>query len=285
VTVALRCPVRGCGAALAREERCLRCPAGHSFDRARSGYFNLLQPQDRRSKHPGDSREVVLARRRFLEAGHEAPFLEAVLEADLGLAPGAAVLDVGCGEGFFLHQLAQMRPIEAHGLDLSTPAVELAARRFPAATWVVANADRTLPYADGSFALALSLTARQSAAELRRVLAPGGRLLLAIPGADDLVELRQLALGEGAMRDRVARTLADFAPFFALERRRTVRWQAELDAAGLADALVATYRAGRPGRQERLASLPGLRLTFARELLAFAPLAGLPVPPGRSLLP
>lgn len=219
---------------------------------------------------------MVQARRRFLDAGHEAPFLEALAAAvaTLALPSDAAVLDVGCGEGFFLHRLAQAFPIEAHGLDLSTPAVELAARRFPAATWVVANADRTLPYADGSFAFVLSLTARRHAAELRRVLAPGGRLLLALPAADDLLELRRIALGEGTLRDRTAGILAELAPGFALAERRTVRWQAELEAAGLADLLLATYRAGRAGRRERLASLPGLRLTFARELLVLAPAAG-----------
>jgi 23S rRNA (guanine745-N1)-methyltransferase len=283
----LRCPVRGCGAPLAREERGLRCPAGHAFDRARSGYFNLLQPQDRRSKRPGDPKAVVLARRRFLDAGHEAPFLDALLAAvaALGLSSGAAVLDVGCGEGHFLHHLARGFPIEAHGLDLSTPAIELAARRFPAATWVVANADRTLPYADGAFALVLSLTARRNFGELARVLAPEGRLLLALPAADDLLELRQVALGEGTLRDRTPATLAELAPCFAVAERRTVRWQAELDAAGLADVLLATYRAGRSGRQERLASLPGLRLTFARDLLLLAPHAALPRAAGGSLVP
>src|SRR6266581_4620206 len=63
----LLCPVRNCRMALAREKRRVLCPRGHSFDIARSGYINLLQPQDRRAKSPGDSAEVVAARRRFLE--------------------------------------------------------------------------------------------------------------------------------------------------------------------------------------------------------------------------
>ena len=51
----LLCPVRDCHLALVREERRLLCPRGHSFDVARSGYINLLQPQERRSKQPGDT--------------------------------------------------------------------------------------------------------------------------------------------------------------------------------------------------------------------------------------
>jgi 23S rRNA (guanine745-N1)-methyltransferase len=51
----LLCAVRSCHLPLAREGRRFVCPKGHSFDIARSGYINLLQPQDRRSKDPGDS--------------------------------------------------------------------------------------------------------------------------------------------------------------------------------------------------------------------------------------
>jgi 23S rRNA (guanine745-N1)-methyltransferase len=61
----LLCPVRDCHMALGRAERRLLCPRGHSFDVARSGYINLLQPQERRSKQPGDTVAAVAARRRL----------------------------------------------------------------------------------------------------------------------------------------------------------------------------------------------------------------------------
>src|SRR5947199_10671655 len=69
----LLCTVRECRAALVREERRAVCERGHSFDVARSGYLNLLQPQDRRSRHPGDSAEAVAARRRVIERGLTKP--------------------------------------------------------------------------------------------------------------------------------------------------------------------------------------------------------------------
>src|SRR6202166_3439615 len=172
--VTLLCPVRGCGAPLSRAGRALACPRGHRFDVARSGYCNLLQPHERRSRRPGDSAAALAARRRLFDQGHGdwlVPHLLAAFDA-LPLPPGAAVLDVGCGEGFYLGTLARERRIEAHGLDISVPAIDLAARRYPAATWIVANADRTLPYAAGSFGLALALTSRVNPGELRRVLAP-----------------------------------------------------------------------------------------------------------------
>ena len=67
----LLCPVRRCGGVLTRGDRVVACSAGHSFDVARSGYLNLLQPQDRRSRHPGDSADTAGARRRVSDAGHE----------------------------------------------------------------------------------------------------------------------------------------------------------------------------------------------------------------------
>jgi 23S rRNA (guanine745-N1)-methyltransferase len=179
------------------------------------------------------------------------------------------VLDVGCGEGHYLGSLAAGDRIEAHGLDLSVPAAEMAARRYPGATWVVANADRFLPYAAGSFDLVLSLDARLSTAELRRVLAPEGRLLVAVPAPDDLVELRAAVLGEGVLRDRLARTAELLAPDFVMEDRQTVRQTALLDAAALRDALAATYRGARQSQQGRLDGIPEMEVTLAHDLARF----------------
>ena len=60
----LLCTVRNCRRPLHREGQRVVCQRGHSFDYARSGYLNLLQPQDRKSKNPGDSAAAVAARRR-----------------------------------------------------------------------------------------------------------------------------------------------------------------------------------------------------------------------------
>lgn len=271
--VVLLCPVRGCREPLARDERAARCPRGHSFDVARSGYLNLLQPQDRRSAQPGDRAEAALARRRLYDAGHGDALL-AALRAQLaacGLPAGAALLDVGCGEGSLLGGVAAGGGWEAHGLDLSVPAIDLAARRWPALRWVVANADRFLPFADGSFAAVLVLSARLPVQELRRVLAPAGWLLVATPAADDLGELREAVLGEATARDRLVRATATLDPAFELVERTTARHVAELDAAALRDALAATYRGGRYSQQPRAAGLDAMRLTMSHDVGRFRP--------------
>src|SRR5262249_32442991 len=76
----LLCPVRNCRMALARKERRLLCPHGHSFDVARSGYINLLQPQERRSNQPGDTAAAVEARRRLHDRGVTGPLLHGIAE-------------------------------------------------------------------------------------------------------------------------------------------------------------------------------------------------------------
>ena len=191
-------------AAFLREGRRVACRRGHSFDVARHGYLNLLQPQDRRARRPGDAAEVLAARRRFLGSGAAAPLIEAVVDLS---AVGArdAVLEVGCGEGQHLARIAHRFGCDAHGVDISVAAIDAAARRRPRLRWVVANADRFLPYADASFRMVLSITSRMNAPEFRRVLRSDGTLLVAIPAPDDLVELRRAALGEGVLRDRVER--------------------------------------------------------------------------------
>jgi 23S rRNA (guanine745-N1)-methyltransferase len=276
--VTLLCPVRNCGEALSLQGRTYVCPQGHSFDVARSGYVNLLQPQDRKSPNAGDSREAVAARGRFLAAGYEALFVQALLAriARLGLPAspgGVAVLDVGCGTGFHLGAVAAALGAAAHGTDLSVPAIELAAKGHPEATFVVANADRFLPYGLRSFDLALSLTARRQGPELRRVLAEEGFLLVAVPGPDDLVELRTAVLGQAVLRDRGETTAEALAAEFTLVERQTVRWSADLDAGAVRDVLAATYRGARERERERSASLGGLTVTLSRELLVFRPRA------------
>jgi len=102
----LLCPVRGCHLALVREERRLLCPRGHAFDVARSGYINLLQPQERRSKQPGDTAAAIAGRRRLHDSGVTQPLLHGIAEI-MAASPGDVVLDAGCGDGFYLGTLAR----------------------------------------------------------------------------------------------------------------------------------------------------------------------------------
>jgi 23S rRNA (guanine745-N1)-methyltransferase len=254
----LLCPVRGCGSELVRDAGRLVCPHEHSFDVARSGYVNLLQPQDRRSKQPGDTRAAVRARRRLHERGITAPLLAGIAES-IQASRMDIVLDAGCGDGFYLGSLARQFGFDAHGIDISIPAVDAAARSYPECEWIVANADRFIPYRDRTFSAILSVTARMNSIEFRRVLRDDGRLLVAIPAPDDLEELR------GAGKDRVPRTIESFATHFQLAKRSRVTTQAALDGAAVEDVLLSIYR---PMRSQ---PAHAMRLTFSLDLLLFEP--------------
>jgi 23S rRNA (guanine745-N1)-methyltransferase len=253
---------------LAREERRYVCANAHSFDVARSGYVNLLQPQDRRSKNPGDTAEAVTARRRFLERGFAEPLVQAIAAA-MPLTRDDTFLDAGCGEGHHAEAFRRAYGAEVCGLDISVPAIELAARKYRECAWIVANADRFLPFEDASLTAVASITARLSVDEFHRVLAPGGTLLVVIPGAEDLIELREAILGEGVERDRTGRTIDMFAPKFALDRHQPLRHVAHLDHEAIADVMSSSYRGLRTRERERLETLDTMDVTLARDLLLF----------------
>jgi len=265
----LACPVRSCHQPLRLLARTWTCSNHHTFDVARSGYVNLLQPQDRRSPDAGDSAAAVDARRRLLASGIGAAMVDAFVTRAAALSPDAAdvVCDLGCGAGDALGQLRARQSIDAIGIDLSAAAINVAARRFPDATWVVANADRRLPLLDGRVSLVLSLHARRNPSECERVLRPRGLVLVAVPAPDDLVELRQATQGAGVERDRVADVVAAHADAFEVLDRFTARERHTLSADALRDALRGTYRGERTSIAGRVDALGTLDVTFASEAI------------------
>ena len=121
----LACPLDG--NPLQRVDKAWRCPQGHSFDIARQGYVHLLPVQKKRSKEPGDSKAMVAARQRFLAAGDYAPIAKALSQAVMRHCEQAetySCLDAGCGEGYYLRQLAQQLPDAQALATLDLPATE-----------------------------------------------------------------------------------------------------------------------------------------------------------------
>jgi 23S rRNA (guanine745-N1)-methyltransferase len=268
--------VRRCGLPLARRDRAFTCEAGHSFDIARSGYVNLLQPHDRRSPAAGDSKAVVAARVELLAAGVGKTLIDDVARrvASLGLARGAVVIDIGSGSGDALAGIRARLEITGVGIDLSTAAVEHAARSFPTLAWVVANADRRLPLLDGSVDVAISLHGRRNPSDTARVLAANGCLLVVLPAPDDLIELRAMILGEGVIRQRTERMLAEHDAFFALVERASIRETLDVDRRSLLNLLRVTYRGVRTSAAERVKSLQPMKLTFSSDLFVLRPRSG-----------
>jgi 23S rRNA (guanine745-N1)-methyltransferase len=264
------CSVRGCGRPLQRLALRWICDGGHSYDLARSGYINLLQPQDRRSLSAGDSKDTVQARARLIAAGLGRELIEAIASRVCALAPGAdrVVVDLGSGTGDTLGSIITRGEGIGVGIDLSAAAVDAAARRCPAVTWVVANADRRLPLASDSVDAVLSLFGRRNPLESARVLRTTGVLIVATPGPDDLCELRQAVQGQASDRGRVD-ALVDAHPMFTLVDRFQVRSSVVFDRDRLRDLLATTYRGQRRSMDAKLASLDCLQVTNSAEVVIF----------------
>jgi 23S rRNA (guanine745-N1)-methyltransferase len=263
----LACTVRGCHRPLTRTDQRLSCDAGHSFDIARSGYASLLQPQDRRSAAPGDTKEAVAARTRLLDAGVGRVVIDAIVARAPASVGTLVAADLGCGSGELLGALAAARDVCAVGVDLSTAAADAAARRFPALTWIVANVDRGVPLLDASVHLVTSLHGRRHVDECARVLMPGGTLIVAVPAPDDLIELRAHVQGEGVARDRADAVVAEHAARFELLERFTVRTRHRLEGDALRDLLRGTYRGARTSVAARVEELGTLDVTVASDVV------------------
>jgi 23S rRNA (guanine745-N1)-methyltransferase len=202
VTTILACPV--CGEALTLDQTTAVCPRKHTFDRARSGYLNLLLSNKKQSVEPGDSPAMLQSRRAFLQGGYydqmAAATANAVATAMAGRAsaPSGAegqIADLGCGEGFFTARTKQtlaaaISPAPTcYGVDISRPGIKMAASYGKDIHWVVASLHRS-PFLPQSLDAVLSIFAPIDAADVRRVIRDDGVLVTVTPGPDHLDALR-----------------------------------------------------------------------------------------------
>jgi 23S rRNA (guanine745-N1)-methyltransferase len=208
---------------------------------------NLLPVQHKASRNPGDSREMVLARREFLDAGHYQPLREEMLSL---LAPlgGGCLVDLGCGEGYYTSALPSAAR-SVVGVDIAKPAIQVAARRYKEVAWIVAGNTR-LPLADRSVDIVTALFTRVHVPEIRRVLRVGGHLLIATPAPDHLMALRR-ELFEDVREHAPDATIADFIGWFDLLERREVRFDFHLNQSDVARLLLMTPYAWKAPKERR----------------------------------
>lgn len=192
----LQCPL--CSTEISVTASGLCCSNNHHFDRAKQGYYNLLPVQHKASKQPGDDKLMVQARREFLEDDYYRPFSQALntlLLDHLDIQTGN-ILDAGCGEGYYLQQLAESieknkLSISLTGIDISKHAIQSACKRSKNHLWLVASAANA-PLKSHSLDAIYSLFTPLNAMELHRLLKPKGAVVIASAGPMHLIELREL---------------------------------------------------------------------------------------------
>lgn len=185
----LLCPI--CAGVLTREENTYRCDKMHSFDLSRQGYVNLLTVQQKHSLHPGDTKEQVLARRRFLEGGFYEPIVNALCRIALESGCKGPILDAGCGEGYYSSRLQKALNADLLGLDVSKEAVKAAAGKYKNCQFVCGTAAH-FPVKDHAIGLLTSLFAVTLPEEFSRVLTENGVFLQVLAAKDHLLSLKSI---------------------------------------------------------------------------------------------
>jgi 23S rRNA (guanine745-N1)-methyltransferase len=221
MTYALICPI--CSQHLSvdttsqAKHKSLSCPQGHLFDYAKQGYLNLLLSQYKKSKHPGDTLEMVQARTHFLNSGFYdciSNFLiKECIDQNLfvSLNPNKpsqilSYADLACGEGFYTHKIHQhlqhiistenapdglAAVLASTGIDISTPAIKAACHRTKEVQWLIESLAR-IPLQDNSQDLVTGLFFHFDLDEISRILKPAGSFIMVTTGPNHLIELREL---------------------------------------------------------------------------------------------
>jgi 23S rRNA (guanine745-N1)-methyltransferase len=277
----LVCPVCGAGFTLTESARTgpvLRCATGHSFDVARQGYVNLMPGGAR----PGtaDTAEMVAARAAFLDAGHYAPLARALAGLASGVPAGTpdgagrpVVLDAGAGTGYYLAAVLGALPstggasagnctqTRAVGLamDISARALRRAARAAPGIGAVGWDTWQPFPVRSAAVSLILNVFAPRNGPEFRRVLRPGGALIVATPAEGHLAELIGAAGLLTVDERKGSRLAATLGPYFTMTSRQQLTVPLRLTRAEAATLIAmgpSAWHTDPAGIRTRLAAMP-----------------------------
>jgi 23S rRNA (guanine745-N1)-methyltransferase len=266
----LVCPIDG--EKLTQKNKQLVCDNGHTFDIARQGYVNLLPVQHKRTKQPGDSKAMVLARTEFLNSGIYQPIARQLTEivfSQLKQDNEICLLDAGCGEGYYsdavindLSDRDASNIVSFVGLDISKDAIIQSTKRNKDISWVVGT-NRQPPVENESVDIILCLFGFLSVEGFNKILKPGGKIILVDPGPGHLKELREIIYAEVKKQDQLE-SLQKEMPGFSLVERKSLRFKEKItNNEQLNHLLIMTphfYRASKEGRATAC-NLPELEIT------------------------
>ncbi len=253
----LLCPV--CGEPLKSENTRLVCPRSHSYDRARQGYYNLLPVQNKRSLHPGDTADMLRARRSFLDSGLYGPICDRVTEAINAHCHSPLTADIGCGEGYYTSRIKDMCGARCIGVDISKDGVRMACSRDKDILWLVATASH-LPLKSGAFDALTAMFSLFLPEEYARILKKGGCAVEVTVGTEHLIELKRLIYDEVFEQHKHP---APCPELFIEAGCDEYRFPVTLDSARLQELLLMTphFWRIRQEKREQLTAVSSLTLT------------------------
>ena len=241
----------------------LACSSGHSFDIARQGYVNLLLVQNKRSKKPGDTKEMVNARRHFLDTGvYKAiseRFNQIVLETlTVPDDEPMNILEAGCGEGYYLERffnaisaLEKPESCSLVGMDISKPAIIAATKRNQEnMTWIVGT-NKKPPVLPDSVDCIFSIFGYPVYEAFRHILRSNGRIVLAEAGPDHLIELREMIYEDVRKEGPPNLTAAEGQGFHLVDEQRLTTQAGPLANVQIRDLLAMTPHFYRIKQQQK----------------------------------
>jgi len=269
------CPV--CNSILHSKNKISTCENNHSFDHAKEGYLNLLLSNKKHSKKPGDSVEMITARRDFLTSGvydKLIPLLNTKISEHLSGKDSCNILDSGCGDGYFTRSIANFADnfnnLNCYGVDISKPAIKIAAKMDTNASYIISNAMQKMPFLDNSIDIILSILAPRNIEEFNRIITKDGILLIGIPGEFHLIELRSLLMKNNISFNKKSQNIiAKFAPKFTLKKSEEVNYKITLSNKQLRNLIHMTpmYWKSTPSAINNALALERLSITVNFSLL------------------
>lgn len=197
------CPI--CGEHLIKIEKSFVCKNNHGFDVARQGYVNLLPVGQKHSLRPGDDKEMLNARRNFLNSGLYEPIAKSVTDKIQTLTAektSPLIIDVGCGEGYYTRKIADsVAGSLCVGADISKDAARMACSRGKDIDYCVATASH-LPFESKSADLITAMFSLVCEDEFARVLRNDGYIVEVTAGTEHLIELKQIIYDEVFPQDK-----------------------------------------------------------------------------------
>lgn len=190
----LICPI--CKNNLLRQNNCLKCIKNHSFDFAKSGYINLLNPGKKNNAKAGDSKEMIRARSSFFSSGCYGQIRDTLCDIVKGLSP-SVVVDAGCGEGYYTTKIAnEIKDALVFGFDMSKFGTEHASKvdKMNGITNTLYSVSNIfdLPLSDECTDVVVNMFAPVADGEFHRILRRGGYLIIGVAGEHHLEGLKRV---------------------------------------------------------------------------------------------
>ncbi len=240
----LRCPV--CQSELKRENKTYRCIKKHTFDIGKQGYVNLHMSNEKRSKNPGDDKDMIVSRKNFLEKGYYKKIsteLNKIIVDDIKrmkkIKKGKVeinILDVGCGEGYYTNLLKthleeiflERDEIELKvvGVDISKEGIISSARSYKGIEWVVASGTN-LPIKSGTLDYVICMFSYIDPKEYRRVLKKNGKLVTVSTGKYHLLEIKEIVYNE--LKMDYYKPISDIKEGYNYEELKNVKYKIEIE--------------------------------------------------------